>query len=253
MCQISFPSCASLPHRRACRSLSRPHAATNLPDTRRKVMALSASCSIMATDGGSSMFNRESQAARSPQRGRPSGLLACAAFVTVALIASFATMALASSLRGANGRVCLEHEVRRTDRGGRARPNAVRAASRDDASSPVQEQRMPEGLAAADGTLEQDQAHSRVRRARPSRDPAAQQRDPPGHARRPTAIPLLRRQRQGRRERREHPQLRRHVARDLVSDRRASGAGDDRNRASFPSPPTTPTPTPTTPNEKYGY
>jgi predicted lipoprotein with Yx(FWY)xxD motif len=43
------------------------------------------------------MFNRESQTARSPQRGRPSGLLACAAFVTVALIASFATMALASS------------------------------------------------------------------------------------------------------------------------------------------------------------
>jgi predicted lipoprotein with Yx(FWY)xxD motif len=43
------------------------------------------------------MFDRESQQTpRSRRRRRPSGLLACAAFVTVALIASFAAMALAS-------------------------------------------------------------------------------------------------------------------------------------------------------------
>jgi predicted lipoprotein with Yx(FWY)xxD motif len=57
-----------------------------------------ASCLVMATDGGSGMFNRESQwRPRSRRRGRPSGLLVCAALVTVALIASFAAMALASS------------------------------------------------------------------------------------------------------------------------------------------------------------
>jgi len=44
------------------------------------------------------MLNRESrQIARSRRGGRPSGLLVCAAFVTVALIGSFAAMALASS------------------------------------------------------------------------------------------------------------------------------------------------------------
>jgi predicted lipoprotein with Yx(FWY)xxD motif len=44
------------------------------------------------------MFNRESrQTARSRRLGRPSGLLVCAPFVTVALIGSFAAIALASS------------------------------------------------------------------------------------------------------------------------------------------------------------
>ncbi len=44
------------------------------------------------------MLNREScPTARSARRGRASGLLVCAAFVTFALIGSFAAMALASS------------------------------------------------------------------------------------------------------------------------------------------------------------
>jgi len=44
------------------------------------------------------MFNRESeQTARPRRRGRPSGLLVCAALVTLALTCSFAAMALASS------------------------------------------------------------------------------------------------------------------------------------------------------------
>lgn len=43
------------------------------------------------------MLNRETQqTARSARRRRPSGLLVCAAFVTVALIGSFTAMALAS-------------------------------------------------------------------------------------------------------------------------------------------------------------
>jgi predicted lipoprotein with Yx(FWY)xxD motif len=44
------------------------------------------------------MLNRESRQTGRPRRsGRPSGLLVCAAFLTVALIGSFAAMALASS------------------------------------------------------------------------------------------------------------------------------------------------------------
>jgi len=172
-------------------------------------------------------------------------------------------------LCGADGRDGIERKVQRKDRGGRARPDALRAQSREHPSSFVQEQRMPEGMAAAHRALEQDEAHGRVRCAWPSRDPAAQQRDAPGHTRWPAPLPLLGGQRQGRGKRRGHQKLRRHMARDRGGDRRGPGAVVHRNHAELPSTPTTSTPTPTTPttttptattpttttppNEKYGY
>src|SRR5476651_505094 len=60
-------------------------------------MGLLASSLIRATSGGSSMLDQTlQQTERSRRRGRPSGLVVCAAVVTVALIASFTAMALAA-------------------------------------------------------------------------------------------------------------------------------------------------------------
>jgi hypothetical protein len=92
---------------------------------------------------------------------------------------------------------------------------------------------MSEGMAATHGALTQDQADRRIWRAWPPRNPTAQQRDVPGYVPRRAHLPLLGRQRQGRREWREPQKLRRYVARDLGSDQRYPGpvAVDDRNHA----------------------
>jgi hypothetical protein len=87
------------------------------------------------------MFNRDSrQTTRSRRRGRPSGLLVCAAIVTVALDRLVRGDGARFEHYGADGRIGHERKVRRTDRGGRTRPDAVCAEPRDDASSPMQEQ-----------------------------------------------------------------------------------------------------------------
>ena len=145
-------------------------------------------------------------------RRRPSALALSVAVAALAVVVSFAAVALAS------GGAVTVGSASNSELGKKVVVNpqgrTLYALSPETQPSPaVHEPRMPESLAAAHGAIAQDEAQGRVRRAGSPELGAPQRRAPAGDVAWPAAVSLLGRSRKRGSERRGHRKLWRHMAR----------------------------------------